>query len=48
MGTVATIAQTLITILGFKCIRQRFYEFFWITHVILVMYVLRYVEVNYY
>lgn len=39
MGTVATIAQTCLTILGTKWIRQRFYEFFWITHCILVLYV---------
>ena len=37
MGLVAGVAFTLLTVLSLKPIRKRFYEFFWITHVIFVM-----------
>ena len=41
LGLVAAVAQTLTTIFGIKAFRRRFYEFFFITHVILILYVFR-------
>lgn len=38
MGLVAGVSFTILTVLSIKPIRKRFYEFFWITHVIFVMY----------
>ncbi|TBU64048.1 hypothetical protein BD310DRAFT_807240 [Dichomitus squalens] len=37
LGLVGAVAQTLTTIFGIKAIRRRFYEFFFITHVILIL-----------
>ena len=37
MGFVGGIPFTILTVLSVKPIRKRYYEFFWITHVILVL-----------
>ncbi|GJE89799.1 NADPH oxidase family protein [Phanerochaete sordida] len=37
MGLIAGVSFTILTALSIKPIRKRFYEFFWITHVIFVM-----------
>ena len=39
MGLIAGVSFTILTALSVKPVRKRFYEFFWITHVIFVMYV---------
>ncbi|GJE89770.1 NADPH oxidase family protein [Phanerochaete sordida] len=37
MGLISGISFAILTLLSIKPIRQRFYEFFWITHVIFVI-----------
>lgn len=39
VGLLAGLAQTLLTLLSIRPIRKRFYEFFFLGHVILVLYV---------